>query len=96
MKSTFSAAEDLPVVYRTILDGVAVLERAGRRGEAARIRVAATRAYSTAWDGSSMRRLEKLAEECRFELRAIAGSPIRGATIAHRARRVRWPVGGIG
>ena len=95
MKSTFSAAEDLPAVYRVILDGVAILERAGRRAEAARIRVAATRAYSTAWDGSSMKRLERLAGECRFEIGVLRGSAVGRETIAHRARRAGWAVPGL-
>lgn len=95
MKSTFSAAEDLPAVYRVILDGVAVLERSGRRAEAARIRVAATRAYSTAWDRSSLKRLEQLAEHCRLELGWLRGSPAGRETISHRARRARWAVPGL-
>lgn len=65
MKSRLSPAEDLPALYRVILDGVAVLERGGARTEAARIRTAATRAYSTAWNDEQVRRLEALAERCR-------------------------------
>jgi hypothetical protein len=50
-----SVAEDLPELYRTILDRVADLERIGSRLEAGRIRVSATRAYSNAWDASAQR-----------------------------------------
>lgn len=96
MKSTFSAEEDLPAVYRDILDGVAVLEHAGLRIEAARIRVAATRAYSAAWDESSMRRLEQLSRKCRSEIVGIAGTALGPETIVRRARRLRWPAPGLG
>ena len=50
-------AEDLPEIYRAILDRVAELERIGARRDAGRIRAAATRAYSDAWDESARRQL---------------------------------------
>ncbi len=50
-----SVAEDLPELYRTILDRVAQLETHGSRIEADRIRASATRAYSSAWDASAQR-----------------------------------------
>lgn len=50
-----SVAADLPELYRTILDRVAELERIGSRTEAGRIRVSATRTYSSAWDASAQR-----------------------------------------
>lgn len=53
-------AELLPTLYRSILDGVARLERAGQRPTAGRIRSEATEAYSKAWDDRSRRRLELL------------------------------------
>jgi len=53
-------AEDLPELYREILDRVAVLERMGARNEAARIRSDATRAYSNAWDEGARRVLTAL------------------------------------
>jgi hypothetical protein len=55
-----SVAEDLPELYREILDRVADLERMGARAEAARIRASATRAYSNAWDESARRVLTGL------------------------------------
>jgi hypothetical protein len=55
-----SVAEDLPELYRQILDLVAGLERMGARAEAARIRTDATRAYSNAWDESARRVLTGL------------------------------------
>ncbi len=57
---TNSPAEELPGLYRAILDRVAELEAAGDRAEAARIRTAATRSYSRAWDARARRELETL------------------------------------
>jgi len=55
-----TVAEDLPELYREILDRVAALERIGLRVEAARIRADATRAYSDAWDEAARRVLAAL------------------------------------
>lgn len=55
-----SRAEDLPTLYRAILDRVAELERAGDRNEARRVRRHATAAYSRAWDDRAHRELESL------------------------------------
>ena len=55
-----SRAEDLPTLYRAILDRVAQLESAGDRREAARVRSGATAAYSRAWDERATRELEAL------------------------------------
>jgi hypothetical protein len=55
-----SPAEELPALYRAILDRVAELEAAGHRVEAAHVRRAATRAYSRAWDARAHRQLEAL------------------------------------
>lgn len=57
---TNAPAEELPGLYRAILDRVAELEAAGDRHEAARVRTAATRAYSRAWDDRARRELEGL------------------------------------
>jgi hypothetical protein len=59
MEST-SPAEDLPALYRAILDRVAELEAAGDRAEAGRVRRSATRAYSRAWDERARRQLTTL------------------------------------
>jgi len=58
-------AEDLPEIYRAILDRVADLERIGARREAGRIRVAATRAYSASWDEGARRNLLGLLARAR-------------------------------
>jgi hypothetical protein len=59
-ESSASVAEDLPELYRDILDRVADLERMGARNEAARIRIDATRAYSNRWDEGARRVLTAL------------------------------------
>jgi hypothetical protein len=55
-----STAEELPALYRAILDRVAELESTGARAEAARLRASATRHYSRAWDARARRDLEAL------------------------------------
>jgi hypothetical protein len=57
---TNSPAEELPALYRAILDRVAEMEAAGERAAAARLRSDATDAYSRAWDERARRRLETL------------------------------------
>jgi hypothetical protein len=65
-----AAAEGFPGLYRTILDGIAELERLGWRTEADRIRKASTAAYSGAWGAAGYRRLEM--QRLRIE-RVLAG-----------------------
>ena len=55
-----SPSEELPALYRAILDRVAVMETEGDRAGAARLRSHATDAYSRAWDERARRRLETL------------------------------------
>lgn len=55
-----SPAEELPALYRAILDRVAGLEADGDRPGAARLRASATRLYSRAWDQKTRRGLERL------------------------------------
>jgi hypothetical protein len=70
MEPRSSPADDLPSVYRSILDGIAVLEGLGARREAALLRAEATRIYSTSWDEAGLRRLRHITS--RIE-RIIAG-----------------------
>jgi hypothetical protein len=56
-------AEELPALYRAILDRVAELEAGGDRVEAARVRSTATRIYSRAWDERARRGLLALLRE---------------------------------
>jgi hypothetical protein len=65
-----SPAEELPGLYRAILDRVAALEGMGERDEAARIRHHATEAYSGAWDAAGRRSLVALLTRAN---RALAG-----------------------
>jgi hypothetical protein len=60
MDAARSPAEELPALYRAILDGVARLEGIGQRREAATVRTRATAIYSTSWDDNGRRRLEQL------------------------------------
>jgi hypothetical protein len=55
-----SAAEELPALYRALLDRVAQIEAAGRRAAAYRLRSQATRIYSRSWDDRARRALQEL------------------------------------
>jgi hypothetical protein len=80
-------AEDLPEIYRAILDRVADLERIGARAEAGRIRVAATKAYSDAWDESARRHLLRLLARARRGL--VVSERPRGWTLRRRSATAR-------
>lgn len=80
-------AEELPGLYRAILERVAELEALGERTEAARIRMDATAAYSRAWDETSRVRLHALL--ARGE-RTIAGTEhARGVALRRRSLPAR-------
>jgi hypothetical protein len=77
-----TVAEDLPELYRAILDRVGHLERIGERREAGQIRVAATKAYSVAWDEGARVRLTALVARAD---RVLVGPPRgRGWTLRRR------------
>lgn len=78
--------EHLPVLYRVALDAVDELARRGARSEAARLRVAAARAYSRAWDDRCRRTLEDVVR------RAHAGSG-REAPAVPLSAAVPSPIG---
>jgi hypothetical protein len=69
MESMPRSLDDLPALYRSILDLVEELERCDGRAEANRIRSEALAAYATAWDLRQQRRLARL--ETRLQ-RSIA------------------------
>ena len=73
-----SAAEQLPALYRALLDRVAEIEADGRRPAAYRLRSEATRIYSKCWDDRARRALEQLlnrAGEPRVSLPARRRGP---------------------
>ena len=75
-------AEEFPGLYRAILDRVARLEVLGARPEAAKIRADATRAYSSAWDHKSRKKLDDL---LRRSDRAIEARSRNAAPSLHHA-----------
>ena len=82
-----TVAEELPGLYRAILDRVALLELAGARADAARIRMAATAAYSAAWNESCRNRLQALIARAD---RALAGREgARGWALRRRSATAR-------
>lgn len=54
------AAEELPALYRAVLDCVGRLEASGNRELACRVRSDAIRIYSKSWDARAKRDLEML------------------------------------
>ena len=70
-----SPAEQLPAIYRAVLDSVAELERRGERPEASRFRSEAIRAYSRAWDIRGRHRLESILRRAQH---ALAEAPDAG------------------
>jgi hypothetical protein len=82
-----SPAEELPGLYRAILERVAELEQVGRRPEAMRFRLQATRTYSNAWDAAGRRSLVTILGRAD---RALAGeSQPRSRTRSLRVRSFR-------
>ena len=70
-------ADQIPGLYRSILDGVAQLERVGMRTEATRCRASATAAYSGAWNEAGHRRLRGVLDRIQ-RAQARAGGASRG------------------
>jgi hypothetical protein len=71
-EGALSPAEQLPAIYRAVLDSVAELERRGERFEASRFRTEAISAYSRSWDIRGRRRLESILRRAQ---RALAEAP---------------------
>jgi hypothetical protein len=87
-----TAAEEFPGLYRSILDGIAELERLGRRPEAERIRKAATAAYSGPWGAAGHRRL--MLQRTRIE-RALSVLDQKPSEQLPRPGRDHTPVGSL-
>ncbi len=87
LDAVVTVAEDLPELYRAILDRVEQLEGVGQRLEAGQIRVAATEVYSVAWDEGARGRLSNLLVRAD---RALSGRPVhRGWILRRRPARSR-------
>jgi hypothetical protein len=61
-------ADDLPELYRAVLDALARLESAGDRNAAFDLRTRAHRTYATRWDEGGRRALQKIAREADARL----------------------------
>lgn len=81
-----SPAEELPALYRALLDRVAQIEAEGHRAVAYRLRSEATRIYSRSWDDRARRALHELlsrTDDARLEQPELAhGTPQRSVTAA--------------
>ncbi|HEY6053165.1 MAG TPA: hypothetical protein VIU86_04495 [Gaiellaceae bacterium] len=81
-----SPAEELPALYRALLDRVAQIEAEGRRAAAYTLRSEATRIYSRSWDDRARRALQDLlarTADTRGEHRELAhGATQRSVTAA--------------
>jgi hypothetical protein len=77
-----SASEELPALYRAVLDRVAQIAASGQRTDANRIRAEATRIYSRAWDDRARRKLEDLLRRSSDPVVGLApGREVRRGTI---------------
>jgi hypothetical protein len=63
-------AEELPTLYRAVLEPVARLERAGERSFAFDVRQKALHTYSTRWDEGGRRSLIRLDRDAQARLQA--------------------------
>ena len=78
-----SASEELPALYRAVLDRVAELEAAKERALANRVRAEATHIYSRAWDDRARRELLALLRR--------SSTPDPGLPVTGRGLRRRTP-----
>lgn len=74
-----SASEELPALYRALLDRIAELDAAGHRALGYRIRAEATRIYSRAWDDRARRGLEALLRKASG-METSQRVPLQGST----------------
>src|SRR5437016_1600376 len=86
-------AEDLPALYRGILDGVARLERLGARREAGLLRADATRAFSTGGTERPAARLWSPPLRAGHRLDALRGTRLRPGLVPRTGARVARPGG---
>jgi hypothetical protein len=76
-----SASEELPALYRAVLDRVAQLEASRDRDLANRVRAEAIHIYSRAWDDRARRELLAL---LRRNSRSDPGLPVAGRGLRRR------------
>jgi hypothetical protein len=76
-----SASEELPALYRALLDRIAQIDASGHRAAGYRIRIEATRIYSRAWDDRARRGLEDLLRQTTDK------GAVRRGPVASTARR---------
>jgi hypothetical protein len=81
-------AEEFPGLYRAILDRVARLEVLGARADAAKIRTDAIRAYSSAWDQKSRKKLDDLLR--RSDRTIEARSRAKAPSLRHAEGATTW------
>ncbi len=74
-------AEDLPNLYRAVLDTIGRLEHVGERQFAWKIRRDAVRTYSTSWDDRGRKVLQRLNGEAQQHLAASAHA-VAGPSLA--------------
>ena len=79
-----SVAEDLPALYRAVLDQVAQLEANGQRVFAGKVRSQAIKIYSKAWDARARRDLEGI---LRRNAEAVPSQPVAGRGLRRRTIR---------
>jgi len=75
-------AEELPTLYRSVLETVARLERAGDRSFAFELRQKALRTYSTRWDDGGRRALARLDRDGHSRLEAARRADARGRALS--------------
>lgn len=86
METPPTPSEELPALYRSILDGVMELELSGQRREATLVRAAATAAYSASWDDKTRRRLLNI----RRRIDRVLSGHERARTARPRPRARLW------
>jgi hypothetical protein len=74
-------AEEIPTLYRGVLETVARLERVGDRRYAYDLRARAVRTYSTRWDEAGRRTLGRLDREGHARLEATRRAGARSRTL---------------
>ena len=86
METPASPADELPALYREILDGLAPLERGPYRAEALRIRARASSVYAQSWSEAGRRSLQNLLRQ----IQRLSSRRERAEAKAARPTSGRW------